>query len=345
MKAIRKHRVTGLVLILMLIVAITTVGMVSGCAKKGGDTANTWPQKAINIVVPASPGGAQDTMTRGFAPYLQKYLGVAVMVENMPGSGAVPAIHDVLSHPADGYTLMTITSPIVITSQIYAKDLNLEKPLLETFTPLVAMLTGDGNGIIAKKGVYKGVDELVAAAKTKRMVCAIATGFGNSDHATGVMFAQSYGIDFQIVPFGGAGEAMAAVLGGQCDFGIAGLAGSAIDFASLDMLAVSLDKRFEGYPDIPTFVELGHPDLTLNFCVGIAAPTGTPADVITTLQNACDQAFKDPEFQAWAKNAKKPIGTGMTGPQFTEFLNTFAKNAETIIPRLKADLEAAQAGK
>lgn len=336
------RRRTRLALVALLMVLTMAVTLTAGCANK---KSAKFPAKAITIIVPMNPGGGADTMVRGIAPYLQKVLGQPILVENVPGPGSVAAIARVTKDPADGYTLLTVTTPIVVSLHLYQKELALKQPFLDSWKSLGAFLTGDGNGLVVRKGTYKTVDELVAASKTKPVMVAGATGIGSSDHVTMLQVAQAYGANFTYVPNKGGGEAMAALLGGHVEAAMVSLSGDAVDFTKVDMLGISLDKRYEGYPDVPTFKELGHPDLTLNWAVGLFAPAGTPDDVAKTLNDAVATAFKDPNFQAWAKSAKKPIGAGWNGQQYLDFLKGYDAQALQILPKLQEELAKVQSGK
>lgn len=334
-------RVRRTTLVLMLIGIMVVVGVTAGCAKKKAK----FPSKAVTLIVPMKSGGGVDTMSRGIAPYVQKYLGYPLMVENVPGPGSVAAIQQTLKAPADGYTLIAITTPIMVSIHLYEKEMALPKPFLESWKPIYAYLTADGNGLAVRKGTYKSIDELVADAKKRNLKVAGATGFGSSDHATLLQFAEAYGGSYSYIPHGGGGEAMASLLGGKVDALMISLSGDAVDLSRVDILGVSLDKRFDGYPNIPTFKELGHPELTLNWAVGAFAPPGTPDDVVKALETAFDKAFKDPDFQKWAKQGAKPIGTGWNGKQFLDFLKGYEASALKILPKMQEEMHKAQQGK
>ncbi|HEY3313831.1 MAG TPA: tripartite tricarboxylate transporter substrate binding protein [Bacillota bacterium] len=336
------RRRTQLALVALLMVLIMAVTLTAGCANK--KTAK-FPSKAITIIVPMNPGGGADTMVRGITPYLQKALGQPILVENVPGPGSVAAIARVTKDPADGYTLLTVTTPIVVSLHLYEKELAMKQPFLDSWKSLGAFLTGDGNGIVVRKGTYKTIDDLVAASKTKTINVAGATGIGSSDHTTMLQVAEAYGAKFTYIPNKGGGEAMAALLGGHVEAAMVSLSGDAVDLTRVDMLGISLDSRYEGYPNIPTFKEMGHPELTLNWAVGLFAPAGTPDDVVKALDNAVSTAFKNPDFQNWAKTAKKPIGSGWNGQQYLDFLKGYEAQALKVLPKLQEELARVQSGK
>lgn len=327
----------------LALVVVLVAGSLVGCGGKRSGEAK-FPSKAVTIIVPMKPGGGTDTMVRGIQPYLQKYLGVPVLVENVPGPGSVAAINQVLKAEPDGHTIIAITTPIMVSVHLYEKEMGLKEPFLESFKPIYAFLTADGNGIVVRKGTYTSIEQLVEEGKKRPLRCAGATGIGSSDHVTMLQFSEAYGVPCIYVPHGSAGEAVASLLGGHVDFGMVSLSGEAVDFSRLDMLAVSLDKRFEGYPDIPTFAELGHPEMTLNWCVGTFAPPGTPDDRVKILEQAHEKAFHDPDFQAWAKNAKKPIGDGWNAKQWYDFLKSYESRALKILPKLQEELQKVQTG-
>ncbi len=338
MGRLRSRRI---VLAVTIIAILSLVGFSAGCAKKK----EKFPSKAVTFIVPMSPGGGVDTMSRGIASYVQKYLGQPLVVENVPGPGSVNAIAQVMKAPKDGYTIMAVTTPIMISIHLYEKQMALAKPFMESWKPIFAFLTGDGNGLAVRKGTFKDINALVAEAKKRTLKVGGATGFGSSDHATLLQFADAYGGSYDYIPHGGGGEAMASLLGGKIDALMISLSGDAVDLSRVDILGVSIADRFEGYPNIPTFKELGHPELTLNWAVGAYAPPDVPDDVVKTLETAFDKAFHDPDFQKWAKQAKKPIGTGWNAKQWGDFLKGYEASALKILPKMQAEMQKAQSGK
>lgn len=343
-----KTRGLRMLLVLGLAVALVVSGVaVGGCSKSGSPAkGEKWPAKPITMIVSQGPGGGTDTMVRGIQPYLQKYLGVPIMVENKVGGAGLISANYVWDQPSDGYTVLASHNALVLSSRLYAESFKPNKPLLEAFVPVYSWLTADGNGIIVKKdSPIQTLDDLVAEAQKRRLTCALAAGIGSTDHITFLQFTRAYPGQYEMVPFDSAGEAVAAVLGGHCDFGMVGLAGEGVDLARVRMLANTLDKRAEAAPDVPTFAELGHPELTLTFTVGAYLKADTPPEIVKTFEEACDKAFHDPGFQEWAKKARKPIGDGWNSQKWSEYLRFFDGVVTQVLPTVKEAMQQAQGQK
>ncbi len=329
-------------MLLLAATALLTVGLLAGGCKAGGSN-KKWPAKPVTLIVSQGTGGGTDTTVRALQPYLQKALGVAVMVENKPGSAGLTAANYVYDQPSDGYTILASHNGLLLSTQLTPDAFKPKKPLLDVLTPMYSWLSADGNAIIVKKdSPFKSVDDIAKAAQTKTLTVALAGGAGSTDHLTYLQFTKAYPGKYQFVPFDSAGEAVAAVLGGHTDFGLAGLAGGSVDLSRVTALAVTTEKRMDAAPDVKTFAELGHKELTLTFTVGAYVKADTPPEVKKALEAAFEKAFKDPGYQDWAKNSKKPIGEGWGSAKWTEYLKFFDGVVQKVLPDIKADMAKAQ---
>jgi tripartite-type tricarboxylate transporter receptor subunit TctC len=320
--------------------------MTTSCQRSGGDSAATFPNRPVTLVVGYSPGGTVDTAARGIQPYLQKALGTTVIVENKPGSNALIAANYVAASRPDGYTLMIGSNATILNSQVYSDSWKAAQSFLDAFLPIYAWVTADGNGIAVKKdSAFLSMDQLAAEARRRAIRLCMAGGLGSGDHVTALMIRKAYGGEWIIVPMDSGAEAAAAVLGNKCDALSASPTGASMDVKSLQMLAVTMQRRTSRWPDTPTFAELGKPDVTYDFVFGALAPLGTPPEIIAKLEAAFAQARHDPEFIAWAEKGNQPIGNeGWDARTFFDFLRRAQASLQAIIPDLREDIRKAQQG-
>ena len=328
-------------------VALILLAAVMGAAcQRSGSGAAAFPNRPVTLVVGYSPGGMVDTAARGIQPYLQKALGASVIIENKPGSNALIAANYVAAAKPDGYTLMIGTNATILNSQVYPDSWMSHKSFIDSFVPIYAWVSADGNGILVKKdSSFHSMEDLAAEARKRAIKLCMAGGLGSGDHVTALMIRKAYGGEWIVVPMDSGAEATAAVLGNKCDASSASPAGASIDTKSLNMLAVTMDRRADRWPDTPTFAELGKSDVTFNFVIGAMAPLGAPPEIIAKLEAAFDKARNDPDYIAWAKTTNQPIGDeGWHAQTFEDFLKRAQSSMQNIIPNLREDIRKAQEG-
>ena len=352
----RQRRLIAILTVALLVLSVA----LAGCGQSAGNSgskgtegskdssaATKYPEKPVTIVVGFGAGGGVDTAARGLQPYLQKYLGGTVLVENKPGSNALIATNYVGQSKPDGYTLLAGANGMALNSMLFPDSYKLGKPFQEALIPIYSWVNADGNGILVKKdSPFKTIDDLAAEAKKRSVKMAIAGGMGSTDQVTVLMLQKVYGGQWTIIPMESASEVAAAVEGGKVDAGSGSPASASMDPAQLRMLAVTTEKRSTRWPETPTFAELGKPELTIIFVVGVMAPSNTPPEIVKKLGEAFDKARNDPEFIAWAKKTNQPIGTeGWKADKFKNYLKTYQDNMQKILPDIQAQIKAAQGTK
>lgn len=323
----------------LMIFFLVTIGTGTAQAK--------FPEKSVTIVVPYGPGGGVDTATRGIQPYLQKYLGASVVVENKPGSGSLIGANYVGNSKPDGYTLLAGTNGTSLVSFLYPDSWKMKKMFHEAFIPIYSWVHEEGNGIYVGKGSpFQKMSDLVAEAKKRPIKLGIAGGIGSTDHVTALSIRKTYGGSWTIVPADTSAEVTAGVMGGQLDAGCGGPSGASMDPNEIRMLAVTMETRSTRFPNTATFAELGKPELTIHFVIGAMAPEGTPKEATAKLAEAFENARNDPAYVAWAKKVNQPIGdNGWKGDKYYQFLKDYAKNMQAIIPELINEMKKSQQGK
>jgi tripartite-type tricarboxylate transporter receptor subunit TctC len=259
--------------------------------------AQTFPNKALRIVVPFTPAGAVDIATRATANEMQKILGQAVAVENKPGAGGNLGVLDVARSAPDGYSIVMSTSGIqAINPALYSKmPLDPNKELIPV-APIVAL----SNVLVVHPSVpARSVKEIIALAKKDPGKWTYASsGNGTSIHMSGAMFTQFTGTDILHIPYKGSAPAVTDLLAGQTNMMFDNIPSSLPHIKSGKLIAIATTgaKRDPALPDLPTIAEAGVPNYESGVWFGLMVPAGTPRDVVMRLNAAAVQGTKSPEF-------------------------------------------------
>jgi len=273
------------------------VGIVFFTWGSGQVAAQDFPKKPVKIIVTADAGGGEDTEARGIAPYLQKYLGVNVLIENQPGAGGKIAFEKFQRTEPDGYTLITYTFPKSIIIEYMDKTNYRTKD----FTPVFSW--GRANQLlVGHADSWKNFDEFLKAAKSKTLSGGLS-GRGSTTHLAGLLAIDELGIKVNWVPYEGSAGSIAALAGKHLDFTLA-LATSAVSLiraGKLRPLLLLADKRDPYLPEVPIPKDLGFDITSLPAIRGVEAPPRTPAAIVKVLEDALSKAVKEPAYIEWAK--------------------------------------------
>lgn len=254
-----------------------------------------WPARAVRIVIPFTPGGASDIITRPIAARLEALLGQSFVVENRPGGSGAIGANLVANERPDGYTLLLSTpGPLVLLPQMqsglpYSHDRSFSYIALLGGAPILCAVKGDSP--ITSLGAY--------AEAAKRRPDAISfgsSGIGSMGHLTGVLFAGAAGAQLLHAPFRGAPEAQAAILSGSTDslWDTASANVPAAQAGTLRPLCVSSDVRVAALPNVPTAREAGFPTVSsLNWFM-LCAPAGLPEPIAARLAEAVTTVLAEP---------------------------------------------------
>jgi tripartite-type tricarboxylate transporter receptor subunit TctC len=276
-----------------LAVALAALAPVSGAV------AQDWPTKPVHIVVPYAPGGSSDTLGRLVADGLSEKFGQQFVVENRSGGGGTVGSDQVADAAPDGYTLVVSG----IGSHVVAPAINpsVAYDAMADFTH-IAVLGGPPGVLVAHSSLeVDTVQELVDAAKAgDRRITYASPGAGTQGHLIGEAFKKSAGIEMEHIPYRGAGEAMADLVAGHVPVGSMTLASAAeqIRAGALKGLAVSSPERLEQFPDVPTYIEAGYPDLVATIWFALSGPAGMPEDVVAKLNQAVIEVLSSEKAKA-----------------------------------------------
>ena len=283
--------------------------------------AQSWPSRPVRLVVPLSPGGFADTPARLLAPKLSAALGRQVYIENRPGAGGTIGANEIAKSAPDGYNLLLSGTPLVISPWLYQ---NMQYDVLKDFNHFALLASGPYILVVNPQLGVSTVRELIAAAKAQPgRIDYASSGNGSAQHLVSALFSSMAGIDLNHVPYKGSGPAMQDLVSGQVKVTFAGIpnALSHLKAGRLKPLAVSTAKRWPELPEVPTVSEAGVPGYEATLWLNVAAPAGTPPEIIKRLADEISKALQDPELQKHFQAAGVEAST-MTGEPLARFVQS-----------------------
>jgi tripartite-type tricarboxylate transporter receptor subunit TctC len=274
-----------------------------GCAIATLSPAQSYPAKSIRMVVPFAPGGGTDVIARHLSVRLSESLKRQIVVDNRAGANGIIGSENVANAPADGYTLLFVSSPHAVNPGLYAK---LPYDTVRDFAPITMVATSPYVLVLHASVPARTVKELIALAKSKPSLLDYASGgSGSSAHLAAELFNQMAGIRLREIPYKGAGPALTAVLSGQVAlvFGNALTVQPHIQSGRLRALGIASPKRSTALPDLPTIAESGVPGYSADAVLGLLAPARTPRSVIDLLNAEVHKAMRLHDMAEAMKNA------------------------------------------
>jgi tripartite-type tricarboxylate transporter receptor subunit TctC len=276
--------------------SIGSVAFALGLAAGGAD-AQSWPDKAVHVVVPLTAGSATDVMARIVARQLSQQLGQPFVVENRPGAGGTIGTAAVARARPDGYTLLVQSASYTVTPTTYPNTPYDTQRDLMGVTPLgllpQALVVSPSRGI-------DSVRALIATAKAKPGTLNYGSaGVGTANQLNAERFRIGAGIDAVHVPFKGTPEALTEVMAGRVDYYFCPVNVCVPMIREKRLLALGMgsSKRSAALPDLPTTLELGVPNSDYNFWVGLFMPSGTPREIVDRLYAETAKAIESPELR------------------------------------------------
>ena len=280
--------------------------------------AQSYPARPVRVLVPYTPGGITDVVTRVTALELAKSLGQTFVVDNRPGANSILAVDMVSKAAPDGYTLGTVIAAHAANQTLYAKlpydsVRSFEHVSLLGTAPLIVCAT---NSLAANS-----VKELVELAKTKPGQLTFASsGIGAAAHLTTELFMATTGIRMTHVPYKGTAPALQDLIGGQINvmMDVPSSMLPHVRAGKIKALGMASEKRVAVAPEIPTLIESGV-QVVGGTWVGLLAPAGTPKAIVDKLSGEAGAAMRRPEIkERFAQLGIEPVGS--TSPEFTKFL-------------------------
>ena len=252
-----------------------------------------YPNKSVRIIVPFPAGGSNDILARYFGDKLTERLGQQSVIDNRGGANGIIGTEMAANAPADGYTLLIISTSYTMNAAIRKLPYDVEK----SFDPISLFGTSPNAIVVHPGGGMNTLKEIVSRAKSSPGSLHYAsTGVGGFNHFGGELFKKLAGIDLVHVPYRGGGPAMIDLMAGQVPMMFSSLTQVLphVRNDKLKLVVIGADKRSPVVPEIPTFAEAGYPGYEVYVWWGIAAPAGVPTAVGRQLIKAFAGILADP---------------------------------------------------
>ena len=299
-------------------------------ALSGSAFAQNWPNKPIRWIVPYTPGGYTDLMSRLVGQKVADALGVTVVFENKPGANAIIGTDAVAKAAPDGYTFGTVIAAHAVNATLNPK---LPYDTLKDLT-YVSLMSSAPLIIIANKDVpANSIPELVALAKSKPGSLSFASsGVGAAAHLTMEMFKSRMGIDMVHVPYKGTAGALQDTVAGNIHvmFDIVGPLMPQVIAGNVKALGLSAKEQIPAAPGVKTIIEQGVPDFVSGTWAGIIAPAGTPKEIVERVAAEAKKALADPAMKQKLTD-QGIVAIGSTPEEYRAFVSDeIAKWAKVI---------------
>jgi tripartite-type tricarboxylate transporter receptor subunit TctC len=295
-----------------------------------------WPARNITMVVPFPPGGQADLAARPVAQSLEKILGRSVIVENRGGAGGLVGNAAVAKAEPDGYTLaMTLSSLAVLpeSERLFGRTPSYE---VSQLAPIARVLADPTLLAVPASAPWKTLQEFVDDAKKKPgSIPYGSSGPYGTLHVAMEMFANEAGIKLLHVPYRGAGPAVTGLLSGQIQAlaSAPGVLKPHVDAGGMRVLANWGAQRVPSFPDLPTFKELGYPNVEFYIWAGLFGPKALPEPIMTRLREAMKQAMSDPEVLKTFETAGSPPAY-QDAPEFAKFVEGDSARLITAVQKI-----------
>jgi tripartite-type tricarboxylate transporter receptor subunit TctC len=281
-----------------------------------------WPTRTVTMVVPFPPGGQADLAARPVAAALERIFGQPVIVENRGGAGGAVGNAAVARAEPDGHTLlMTLSSLAVLpeSERLFGRSPAYE---VDQLAPVARVLADPTLLAVPVSAPWQTVQDLVEdAQKRPGTISYGSSGAYGTLHVAMEMFAAEAGIKLLHVPYRGAGPAVTGLLSGQIQAlaSAPGVLKEHVDAGTMRVLANWGAQRISSFPDLPTFKELGYPNVEFYIWAGLFAPRGLPEPIIMQLRDAMRRVMADPEVTRVFQNAGSPPAY-LDAPDFSQFV-------------------------
>ena len=257
--------------------------------------AQSYPSKAITLVVPFPPGGI-DNIVRLVTQKASERLGQAIIVENKPGASGLIAAQAVKQAVPDGYTLLLgHAGTHAVNQSLYA---SLPYDPINDFEPITSLFSTSHVLVVPPGSPVRSVADLIALSRSRPDGLTFASqGIGTGGHLLGEMLRTRSGAALTHVPYKGTAPAQTDVMAGRVDLYFDGLVTSLphVRAGKLNALAMATKSRVRYLPNVPTMAEAGYPGVEMDFWFAVFAPTGTPRSALDPLHRGLSEAMRHPD--------------------------------------------------
>jgi len=275
-----------------------------------GAFAQGWPSKPIRWIVPYTPGGYTDIVTRRVTQKLADVFGQTIVIENRPGANSVIGADLVAKAPPDGYTFGTVIAAHATNATLSTK---LPFDPFKDFTYVSLMSIAPLLMVAHPSLPANNIKELIAYAKANPGKLNFgSSGVGAAAHLTMEMFKSRVGISMVHVPYKGTSPALQDAISGQINlmFDVVGPLIPQVRAGNLKAIAVTAKQRMPAAPEVPTMEESGVPNFVSGTWAGVLAPAGVPKDIVNRLSSEIAKILRDPGLrEAFARDGYEAIGS------------------------------------
>ena len=299
----------------LLCALMLSAGATAACAQ-------SYPSRTVRFIVPGPPAGGTDYLARLLAEKLTEAWKQSVVVENLAGASGIIGSKAVLNAAPDGHTIMLghIASHAIVPAMHDPQPYD----VLRDFTPVSMVSTAPELLVVTAQSQAKTVPALLAAARAKPGEMTYGSpGIGLTQHLMGYLLAKTAGVSMTHVPYKGSAPALTDLMGGRISmmFATPGAVVGHIKEGRLVALATTAPKRSPRLPDVPTFTEIGMPNLEQVSWFGVFAPAKTPAPIVAKIASELARILATPEIRAKVEaQFSEPVGS--TPEQFAAYLAT-----------------------
>ncbi|CAN5205532.1 tripartite tricarboxylate transporter substrate binding protein BugE [soil metagenome] len=292
---------------------------------------SAWPTRQVRIIVPYAAGGTSDAAARLIAEKLKGSLGQTFIVEDKPGASGTTGMDALAKALPDGSTLaFSAISPLTLSPHLQRVPYD---PLVDVI-PAAQVMYSPVYLVATSAFTGKSFADVITHAKARPGQISVATsGTGSVGHVMLEQISRKAGVRFNHIPYKGGGQVVNDAAGAFFDLFTTNPSpsvNSLIAQGKLRVLAVAAPQRLPGFPDAPTFSELGHPDANLNSLFGIFAPAHTPPDVLARINESINRLLADPDVQSRLTNLDNIVSPASTDAFRTRVEREFSANAKVV---------------
>jgi len=319
-------------------IGVAVLAVFGAAFTPAGVFAQGYPTRAVRVIVPYAPGGGSDVISRILAQRMAENFGRQFVIDNRAGANGIIGTEMAAQAPADGYTLLYVSSPHAVNPSLYRK---LPFDTLKDLAPISEIASSPSMLVVHPSLPARTVRELIALGKARPGQIDYASGgSGGSPHLATELFKKMAGINLTHVPYRGAGPALTDVLAGQVQVMFANSAPALphIQAGRLRALGISSTKRSAIAPEIPTITESGVPGYEAVTIFGLLAPANTPRAIIDLLNAAVHKAMRTPEVG----ESMKTLGADVvltTPEEFGRVIEAEMKRWGELVRALKLQVE------
>jgi len=310
--------------------SLTSLAALALMASTGAASAQEFPTRPIEFIVPWSPGGGSDTLMRIVSNHIDPHLGVPLPVINMPGVSGTLGLEEAAERKADGYTVAQVHEGLLVSHHTGVTPIN-----WDDFAPIAALTSSPQLVVVNAERPWQTFEEFVAHAQDNPGDIKVGVTLAGVPHLHMAMIEDAAGISFSYVGFEGTGERIRGLVGGHIDAAMGDIAsaGEFVENGDLRFLATGSTERLEQAPDVPTLMEVGY-DLELTVNRGIVAPTGTPEEHMAVIEQALADLQEDEDYLEGISNAGAEAVF-----RDSEAYRTYLERLDATVERLASKLE------